>query len=177
MNTKSATSLILPIVLCAIMALCSATAMAADGQTPTVQGRVMELTTAQGFDHLTILTQRGEMMRVRLGIAGSCSGLVTNGDQVRIRLLDETQVSGARLAMGMKVRRTGASYMFRNGAGEMNQQWTRTRNRDGSCGRMPGDGCPQNPQCPGDGSGRGGGSRGGNGGSMGGGGGQRGGGR
>jgi len=169
MNTKSATSLILPIVLCAIMALCPVTAMAADGQTPTIQGRVMELTSAQGFDQLTILTAQGEMMRFRLGMAGTCRGLVTNGDQVRISLLDETQMGGARLAMGMKVRRTGASHMFRNGAGEMNQQWARTRTRDGSCGRMPGEGCPQSPQCPGDGRGRGGGPRGGGGGQRGGG--------
>ena len=115
-------------------------------------------------------------MQVRLGKAGTCRGLVLDGDQVRLDLLDGIEKDGIPLARGMRVRRTGASYTFRNGAGEMNQQWTRTRARDGSCGGIPGDGCP-NPKCPGTGSGGGhrggigGGGRGGGGGSRGGGGG------
>ncbi len=166
------------------MVLCSTAAMAIDDQPPAIQGRVVELSDAQGFDHLTILTPRGEMMRFRLGEAGTSRGLLLEGDQVRICPVDGTPVDGARLARGMKVRRTGASYMYRNGAGDMNQQWIRTRARDGSCTGTPGAGCPRDPQCPGGGGGAGGsrGGRGGNGGGGGGGGpcgggGQRGGGR
>lgn len=155
------------------LAICAATAMAGDSQAPSIQGRVVELTDAQGFDQLTILTTGGQRMQVRLGEAGTCRGLVLDGDQVRLDLLDGMEKDGIPLARGMRVRRTGASYMFRNRAGDMNQQWTRTRARDGSCGGVPGDGI-QNPKCPGTGSG--GGQRGGNGGSRGGGGGNGGGG-
>lgn len=154
--------------------LCTMSVMAGDSQPPRVQGRVVELTDARGFDQLTILTTSGERMQVRLGQTGTCSNLVISGDRVRLRLLDEKTEDGASLAMGMKVRRTGAFYRFRNGAGDMNQQWSQTRARDGSCGGTPGDGC-QNPKCPGDGSGgqrgRGGSRGGGSGGARGGGGG------
>jgi hypothetical protein len=182
MKMRSTVFLVMPILLCTM------SVMAGDSQPPRVQGRVVELTDARGFDQLTILTTGGERMQVRLGEAGTCRGLVSSGDQVRLRLVVEKSVDGASLAMGMKVRRTGASYRFRNGAGDMNQQWTQTRARDGSCGGTPGDGC-QNPKCPGAGSGgqgggqrggggsRGGGSGGGGGGARGGGGGSCGGGR
>jgi hypothetical protein len=153
------------------MVLCSTAAMAIDDQPPAIQGRVVELTDAQGFDHLTILTPRGEMMRFRLGEAGTSRSLLLDGDQVRICPVDGTPVDGARLARGIKVRRTGAWYSYRNRAGDMNQQWVRTRARDGSCGGTPGAGCPG-------GGGAAGGSRGGGGhGGGGGGGNQRGGGR
>lgn len=161
-------------LLIPLMVLCTTMVPAALALPGTISGEVLEIQDDLGFDQLTILTLGGESMRVHLGEAGSCRGLVAAGDQVRICLMDGMLASGARQAMSMKVRRTGASYMFRNGAGQMNKQWARSRARDGSCGRIPGERCPSNPQCPGGGigGGMGGGPSGG-----GGGGGQRGGGR
>jgi hypothetical protein len=148
-----------------IMILGSTMALANQDRPLTFQGRVLGLTDVQGFEHLTILTPRGERMQFRLGEAGTCRGLLLEGDQVRIRPLEGMEQGGISLARKMKIRRTGASYMFRNSAGDMNEQW-RTRAPIGSCGLTPGDGCPRDPQCPLGGGGAGG-SRGGNGGSGG----------
>lgn len=130
-----------------IMILGSTLALATDDRPPTFQGRVLGMAHVQGFDHLTILTPGGETMRFRLGQAGTCRNFLMDGDQVRIRPTARMPLDGSPLlARNMKVRRTGASYTFRNSDGEMNQKWRKTRARDGSCGRTPGDGCPRDPQ-------------------------------
>jgi len=129
------------------MLLGTVLAMSADDPTRTIQGRVVELDDEQGFDQLTLRTSGGELKRFRLGQAGTCAGLVLDGDQVRICPMDSTTVDGARLVKKMKVRRSGAMYTFRNEAGEMNRRWVRTRARDASCGRTPGDRCPRDPRC------------------------------
>ncbi len=114
------------------------TAVAADGEPVEVKGEVVQLQQHQQlqaageFDHVMIQTRSGEMMRVRLGAAGSTQGLVSAGDKVRMRLMAGGPVDGAYQARSMQVRRTGETCEFRSADGELLQTRTRTRIQDGT---------------------------------------------
>lgn len=150
-----------PAAMILLLVLTGTVGLALDDRDTAVKGRVIELAEVDGFDQLTIARNDGSRMAIRLGRAGTCSNAVTAGDRVRIRLAGDCPAGGVPQARGMRVRRTGASYEFRNGTASMTGQRNQDRLRDGSCTGAGGRGSGR-----GDGGGGGGGARGGGGGGS-----------
>jgi hypothetical protein len=148
-----------PAAMILLLVLGGAIGLARDDRETAVKGRVIEFTEVDGFDQLTIARKDGSRMAVRLGRAGTCRNAVTAGDRVRIRLAGDCPAGGVPQARGMRVRRTGASYEFRNGTAAMTGHRDQDRLRDGSCTGAGGRGSGR-----GAGGGGGGGARGGTGG-------------
>ncbi len=98
----------------------------------STQGEVLEVQHGvsvpdQGeFDRLTIRTRNGETQRLLLGRSGDCPDCVMVGDRVRARVMAGDESGTARRVQSMQVRRTGERFTFRNEAGELTRERTRS---------------------------------------------------
>jgi len=169
-------------VISTLLLISSATLSTAASQDEvTVKGEVVQVqqrvrTENDGeFDQLKIRTRQGQEMRLQMGKAEGCPGCVQVGDQIRARVRSSADGQAAQV-QSMKVRRNGSMQSYRLQNGELTQNESRVRARDGSCaGRINQEqwqrGKGGNGTCCGNGGGSRGSGAGGSGGSRGGGGG------